>query len=665
MGVYRLARGFVVQIGERRFAFHRDLDSRTVQFEDIDTGAYRTMSRADLVTQVMDGKIAVIGCQLQDSDWITDTDASLGAAAVIDRLDEKRQKEWERRHEYVLAMRRRGVSRAHRTRIGQCLPEIAAQLGDDCPPSSSTVIRWLTRYEKSGGNPVSLVPQTVVRKARPRAPAHAIALAWKLLQRFYFVRQGESVKAVFTRYTREQQSGPDRKGADGASSQLSLSSFYRLAGSVSGYERDRARIGPSAANAKWRHAIGGIYAKRPLERVEMDHTELDLYVIDDIRGLPIGRPVVTVLIDSFTRYILSIYLSFEGETLGRLSRSIRLALRPKDDLTQQIPTEQEWLTPGLWECLVVDNGLAFQSPQLRKIALALGCELEYCPVRKPWFKPTVERVIGEMTRVLPMRGRPEKMRGIVNPRDPVKDACVMFSDLCRCLTKWVVDVYPMSISERTLERPFDRLQTGMRDMPAPAVVTGISSLEIITGLSKEVAVRHSGVELMYLPYRSAELAELARKQRSPSFRTTIKYDPNDLGRIWVQDPTDRSWIDVPCMYQDYATGLTRRQHQMIRGQTKAKLRGDGAYDELMRAQGQLQDMFDGALNRGKGLIKRRKSQAIFQGLTSVSLAGKDEPAVPMLAEQVVTQEDLQAPTKEIPTFQPVHLSDQEFWEVRK
>ncbi|GEM_PF-5609679 len=36
-------------------------------------------------------------------------------------------------------------------------------------------------------------------------------------------------------------------------------------------------------------------------RVEMDHTELDLYVIDDQRGIPLGRPTVTVIIRPYLR----------------------------------------------------------------------------------------------------------------------------------------------------------------------------------------------------------------------------------------------------------------------------------------------------------------------------------------------------------------------------
>ena len=48
--------------------------------------------------------------------------------------------------------------------------------------------------------------------------------------------------------------------------------------------------------------------RQPLERAEIDHTELDVFVIDEKTRLPIGRPWLFVAIDVFTNMILGHYL---------------------------------------------------------------------------------------------------------------------------------------------------------------------------------------------------------------------------------------------------------------------------------------------------------------------------------------------------------------------
>lgn len=445
---------------------------------------------------------------------------------------------------------------------------------------------------------------------------------------------------------------------------MSQTTLWRVSRTVSAYERDRSRMGAAAANARWRHSIGGSYATRPLERVELDHTELDIYVVDERRGIPLGRPVLTVMRDVFSGYILAIYLSFEGESLGRISRIIKFALTPKDEITRAIPTRNEWITMGLWECLVMDNALAHHSPQMRSIALALGCELEYSPVRKPWFKAGVERAMLEVGRVLPLEGKTTKLRGMVDVYDPTVKACITFSDLAERLTQWVVDEYPYTIPERTLDRPIDKLKSGLETTPAPVVCCGLEGLDIITGLSKEVAVNQGGIEFLYLSYRSPELAEMVKRQRSPRFKAIMKFDPNDLGSVWVQDPTHHTWITVPCLQSEYANGLSRTQHRLIRRNIKGELRRSGAYESLMQSQAELRGRFEEAILRGKSKKRANRQYELFSGMSSLAAGPERGEAQKILPQQVVTQEEMVVESREVPRFTPIDLRASNGWEER-
>lgn len=441
---------------------------------------------------------------------------------------------------------------------------------------------------------------------------------------------------------------------------MSWSTFWRLCQTVPAYERDRVRKGAAYAAHKWRHSTGGVYATRPLERVEMDHTTLDLYVVDDKRLMPLGRPTLTMIIDSFTNYILAIYISFEGESLGRVSKTIRMALTLKDDVVAEVGAKNRWLTPGMWECLVVDNALAFQSPQLQRIANVLGCGLEFAAVRRPWFKPTVERYMLEVTRLLPAEGRTRKPGEAHDPQDPFKEACVTFSELTSAILKWAIDVHPFEIPERTLVRPIDKLNEGLTLDPAPVLVPDLDELRFLTALEQGISVGPGGLEFKYLSYRSVQLDEMSKRQSNPTFKTTLRYDPGDLGSIWVNDPTTGGWISVPCLDPGYANDLSLYQHRFIRAHARRVLKNSGAIEYLMQAKADLRDRLSKMVKGGKKLLRELRKLAIMEGVNSdVKSAARTpspESQKPNVSDPLVLVDD------EIPTFEVFDPSARDGWE---
>ena len=652
MAIYILQRGLVVQIGQRHFEYKRELENRKIQLEDVLTGAIRSMPANTLVHKIQEGEIKVVR-EAEPVAAKSDRE-NMWTAVLIDKMDQKNREQYLKRIAYVRAMRKRGLTRGMRQHIFDAITHVAKILDDAVPPSASAVMRWMRRFEHLDLQPAALINGNMLRTSRRRLPQFLIDCIRDQLAAHYFKKGGRSIRYVTGR-VRQIQQGMVAKGEIGPTSQqVSEATVRRLANEITPYDRDRLRYGNTYAAAKWRHSIGEIYATRPLERVEMDHTLLDLYVIDDKRGIPLGRPTVTILIDSFSGYILSIYASFESETLGRMMRAIKIAIQPKDRLIAGMGLNNDWHSGGLWEVLVVDNGLAFHSMHLHRFALELCCDLEYCPTRKPWFKPTVERAMLEMTRILPYPGRPQKRDTADVPHDPKISACVMFSDLCNCLYKWVVDVYPYQISERKLTRPIDLYLEGLDSMPPPSFLDDYRSLDIVAGVSKDLTVRNGGIEMQHINYRSPELRDLAR-QIAPSFKSTVKFDPNELGFVFVQHPISKDWLCVPAQHQDYARGLSLSQHKLIRSNAKADLLKKDAYGTLMRAQAELQEMWDVAITSGKKLKRSAKQLAILEGFNSLAAAAPAKPGEYVKEEKIVTIERAAAITREVPDFSSFDL----------
>jgi putative transposase len=44
----------------------------------------------------------------------------------------------------------------------------------------------------------------------------------------------------------------------------------------------------------------------------------------------------------------------------------------------------------------------------------------------------------------------------------------------------------------------------------------------------------------------------------------VKWDPDDISQIWIQDPKSEMWLASSCRWPEYANGLSWNQHLHIR-----------------------------------------------------------------------------------------------------
>lgn len=74
----------------------------------------------------------------------------------------------------------------------------------------------------------------------------------------------------------------------------------------------KGRHGARVLQAELTKALSGITTTRVLERVELDHTELDIHVLHDDYKTLLGRPNITALIDHYSGMLLGFQISFEA-----------------------------------------------------------------------------------------------------------------------------------------------------------------------------------------------------------------------------------------------------------------------------------------------------------------------------------------------------------------
>lgn len=643
MSAFRIDRSLVIRVGMRTYQLHRtylnEQGREQINFEDQCTGSPLTMTPGDLMRRIQSGDIKLIsGCSAEVP--ISAPDDAPGLVFSWDSLSEAQARVLKFRIAMVKRARRLGIQRGQRIAVEKFLAAASTVEVPDGQslPSASSLMRWLKAWEESDGSPAVLLPRHAFRITPSRLSAEQLDLARKVLRDFYATRDCHSLAR--THVELETQALALSRSLKAPS----LATLQRLKQQMNRYELDSKRFGVAFARNKWRASHEGFLTTRIQERYEIDHTLIDLVVVSDVNGLPLGRPTITVVVDTHSKMVAGLFISFWGPSVGTVISALRNAILPKDDFVEVCDGKITWPCYGICELFALDNGLEFHARAFQALAFALGSDLLYCPVRQPWFKASVERALGEMNIYLPPQGRVEKPLNNYVPISSDKTACVTFSALCTGLIKGLVHVRGISLDERSLSRPLDVWQESAARLPPPRLPSQMGGLDVLMTIGKTRAINGEGSVIDHIRYNSDELMSLRQKHGS-RFSTEVRRNPENIDYIWVQDPSSRGWLQVPSCRPEYTQGLSIVQHKALRQITKDHHRESGSIEALLRAKQDLREHWSTAVKVGKRLRGTHlkalggmtSSTALFQPTDAVA---KPMPTTASTSQaKVVTEEE--------------------------
>lgn len=640
--------GLIVRRGERTYELRRELEDGTLVFEDRLTGRPWSTTRRKLWRELEKEELSVV---IGDS---PPPGKPPGAPSNLlyswASFPEKYRKDVERKQEYIRAARRTGLTRGMRRSIQILIAKVANKLKDESPPSASSVMAWMKKSELAGGSPHAQLSGHAIRKRTRRLPKKLIEICREALHKYYCTTKRPTLEQTVTYAEKQTAVAVQEKTLAPEHAQVSYSLLHRLKSEIDPYTVDVTRYGEAYAKNHWRYSKRGPRCERAMQRYEVDHTIIDLVVVCDQTGMPLGRPTLTIVVDTYSSYCVGMFLSFWGTGLAATFCALRVAIAPKEDLRGLLPgLKHEWLGMGLPEELVIDNGLEFHSPHFRLVAMQLCIDLHYCAVRQPWLKPFVERVLGEILSYLPHAGRVRKKLTNELPLDPAETAAVTFSDLVRGLLIAFCDVHAFEINQRNLTRRYDLFKESLERLPPPMLPNGLKEVEIIVSPTRELTVGNEGIVTEYLRFNNDELQAL-RRQRGHTFKTLIKPNPENLEYVWVQDPVSKGWLMVPSCQPEYTAGLSLVQHRAIRNHKKAELTRKDAVETLRQGKAELMDIWNSRTIHGRRL-KGAHLRAL-SGLTSSHALRFGDDAAPMPpAAKVVGTGEMATPPREIPNFE--------------
>jgi putative transposase len=299
--------------------------------------------------------------------------------------------------------------------------------------------------------------------------------------------------------------------------------------------RARARDRGDTKLVKATIPVPGEYrTSRPLEIVQIDHTRVDIVVVDEQTREPIGRPWITLAMDLFTRMVTGFYLTMDDPSRLSVSLCLLHAVFDKSAWLQEREIDTVWPIAGLPESVHTDNGADFRSRAFIRACRDEGVNTIWRPPGTPHFGGHIERLIGtQMGAVHLLPGTTQSNPSERGDYDSAKHSSLTLRELERFIALEITGQYHQAI-HASLHRPPIAVwrehegATPLR-LPHDRMRFWISFLP-----EEERTLRPDGIHLFGLRYWSPALtADVGRTKD----KLLVKYDPRDLSRVFVRRPT--------------------------------------------------------------------------------------------------------------------------------
>jgi putative transposase len=386
------------------------------------------------------------------------------------------------------------------------------------------------------------------------------------------------------------------------------------------------RRGRKAARDRFAPVVGSLEPKWPLSLVQIDHTLVDVIVVDTVTRAPIGRPWLTLAIDVYSRCIVGFHLSLEPPSATSVALCITRAVLGKSQWLSERKIEAEWPMEGLIEHLHLDNAKEFHSEALRRGCQQYGIGIEYRPVRTPHYGGHIERLIGTMMgKVHLLPGTTFSNVSAKGDFDSEKNAAVTLDELERWLVHAITGVYHRDV-HRALGIP-----------PLAAWQRGLSGDATTLGRGKPVAVpdphrflidflpierrliRREGISLHSVSYWS----DVMRVWIGSAEKRIVRYDPRNLSRIYLLGPDGR-YYDIP--YKDVRRPpITLWEQRLALKRLREEGRSHIDENAIFRTIETLRRIADEAVSATKTLRRQqeRRLRLIQRGVADCAITAAD------------------------------------------
>lgn len=519
--------------------------SRTPTTFDVHPGAevLRNGRRA-FITHVLDLE-SVLVKDAESGEVVRSLLAELSSAAKTSTsppadLEEIPDEDWQ------IAQRRLDIIRPLVGRRDRTRQEVAQQ-GKASGMSANTLYNWLAAYETSG-RLTALMPQSRRDKGKLKLSSEIEAIIKSAIDDVYLSTQRRPItKVCDTVRQRCMTAGLEAPHPNTVRNRIALlsESFrvkHRQGAKVA--EHIFSPIASEFPGADW-----------PLSIVQIDHTKVDIILVDDLNRRPIGRPWITLAIDVFSRMVAGFYISFDPPGALATGLCIAHAVLPKEQWLAKHDLDAEWPVWGFPKSLHLDNAKEFRGTMLQRACAEYGIDISWRPVARPHFGGHIERLLGTLLKEI------HTLPGTTfsNPRergdyDSEAKAALTLSEFEAWLATYIAKVYHQRKHSSIGKPPLAKYREGVfgtaqrPGVGLPARITDEQRLRLDFTPYVERTIQDYGVVIDEIHYYHDVLRRwIGAKDRSSKQKRKFLFrrDPRDISTIWFYDPELSAYFDIP------------------------------------------------------------------------------------------------------------------------
>lgn len=517
--------------------------------------------------------------------------------------------------------------------------------------SVSTIYRWIKRFEETG------LVSSLLRSARYdrgqfRLDQELEEIIEKWIQKSYLVPERPTVKKLHQDIKTECE-------------ELGLqpphvNTIHQRVRDIDEQERHKRRLGPRSAKQKYRPLRGAFPTTDvPNSVVQIDHTPVDVIIVDEADRLPIGRPNLTMSIDVHTRMIGGFFFSLDPVGANSAALCIAHAVMQKNYWLAARDISAEWPIYGLMQKIHVDNAKEFKGRALTRGCDEYGIILEHRPRKQPNYGPHIERAF----RTFMAKGHELQGTTFSNTRDKFDydsegRACMTLKELELWFTIFVVYIYhneghaglngvsPINFYSQCVHGTKDKPGVGL---PEPIENEEKFRLDFTPYFSRTVQRHGAKIDGIhyYAPILRTRIAEDGDDGKGRQF--IFVQDPRDISVVYFLDPDEKIYHPVPYFNSSHppiSVWELREVARRIRETPGAKVDEAAIFEGVRR----MRAVEDDAIEKTRLARNARASEKRKRRMAARRNGWKDvhaKPELPAVAESVVENVEVVEPYDEI------------------
>lgn len=445
---------------------------------------------------------------------------------------------------------------------------VSKLIHDDKPPSPSSLYRWCHRYVQSGEDVMSLAPLTAnCGRRHGQIDVEVIEIFYIVIDTYYLTRARTSLRETHAELADRVIEANQNRSKTNWLRTVSYTGFCKLVKRLlDPFILMARRLGERAARRYFRTRDRGPSALFPLERVEIDHTTLDIILIHPITKAYLRRPTCTVAIDRRTRMVCGIYIDLEPPSSIAVLMCLRQAVMGKQGIVDSLSIDINltWPVDGQFRLICMDNGPEFHGNAHKQFCADMHDDMQYCPPGKPWYKAAVERFIGTLNHQLIHRLPGTTWSNPVERGDypSEKLAFLTLHELRQLVFQWVVVKYHNTRHSELGETPLQCWKRLIEEHPIPPLPDSLS-LEAETGLTYQRKISNGRIGTKGLIYHHPYLVHLEEKLPEKQL-FMLRIDPQDVTQAYIADPVNKALIKLKCLTPNVEPGTSWIEFQQSR-----------------------------------------------------------------------------------------------------